>query len=99
MIINQIVVVKETREGEGRVALTPSVVALLTKKHYSIMVESQAGAMAGFKDEEYVQAGARIFKLEQDGFPAGSLILRVKRAVKAREFLENKLLSTGMVMI
>ena len=63
------------------------------------MVESQAGAMAGFKDEEYVQAGARIFSLEKDGLPARSIILRVKRPIKARELLENKLMSADMVMI
>lgn len=99
MKIDQIIVVKETREGEGRVALTPSTVALLTKKHYLVIVESQAGAMAGFKDEEYIQAGARIFNLEKDGLPTRSLILRVKRPVKARELLENKFLSTDMIMM
>lgn len=36
MHFNQILVVKETREGEKRVALTPSAVALLTQQGYSI---------------------------------------------------------------
>lgn len=63
MKVNQIIVVKETREGEGRVALTPSAVVALVAKKYRVMVESEAGILAGFNDDDYIQAGARIFKL------------------------------------
>ena len=62
MKIDQIIVIKETREGEARVALTPSAVAALVTKNYRVLVESEAGILAEFKDEEYIQASARIFK-------------------------------------
>lgn len=42
MRINQILVVKETREGEFRVALTPQAIRLLVSKHYRLLVESGA---------------------------------------------------------
>jgi len=99
MKVDQIIVVKETREGEGRVALTPTAVASLVAKKYRVMIESEAGILAGFKDEEYMQAGAHIFKLNSTGFPPNSILLRVKRPNKAREVLENKLLPVGTVMV
>lgn len=99
MKIDQIIVLKETREGEGRVALTPAAVSLLVARHYHIMIEGEAGLLAGFSDEEYIQAGARIFKLSSEGFPPNSLLLRVKRPNKTREHLENNLLRANTVMM
>lgn len=74
MKIAQIIVAKETREAEGRVALTPAAIATLVAKNYRIMVESEAGVLAGFKDEEYIHAGASILKLTAEGFPPHSLL-------------------------
>lgn len=91
MKIKQILVVKETSEGECRVALTPEAVAILVTTHYRVMVETEAGLKAGFKDSDYIKVGAEIFTLTPKGFPANTLILRVKRANKAREQMENKL--------
>jgi NAD/NADP transhydrogenase alpha subunit len=99
MKIKQILVVKETNEGEGRVALTPETVALLASKHYRILVESEAGLNAGFKDSEYIKAGAEIFTLTPKGFPANTLILRVKRANKTHEQMENKLFHENISII
>ena len=99
MKIAQIVVAKETREGEGRVALTPSAVAALVAKNYTIVVESGAGLLAGFSDEDYLKAGARIFKFGQDKFPSQSLIVRVKRPKNARQILENEVLPPGTAML
>jgi NAD/NADP transhydrogenase alpha subunit len=80
MKVDQIIVIKETRDNEARVALTPSAAASLVAKHYSIMIESEAGILAGFKDEDYIQAGVRIFKLSETSFfPPHTLLLRVKR--------------------
>lgn len=90
MIIKQILVVKETSEGECRVALTPKTAAILVTKNYRVLIESEAGLTAGFKDSDYIKAGAEIFTLTPKGFPADTLILRVKRANKSRELLENK---------
>lgn len=98
MNINQIIVLKETRNGEGRVALTPNTATSLVKKNLPIMVESQAGILAGFTDEEYIQAGAQIFKLNFK-LPSHSFILRVKCPTPERESLENKLLSSDTIMM
>ncbi|KAL4423593.1 hypothetical protein ABPG77_004633 [Micractinium sp. CCAP 211/92] len=52
---------RETYENERRVALTPAGVAALRKAGFkSVVVESGAGKLASFSDEEYVAAGATI---------------------------------------
>lgn len=53
-------VVKETKELEHRVALSPEVVKLLIKKEFAVIVESGAGTGSYFSDEDYLAAGAKI---------------------------------------
>jgi NAD(P) transhydrogenase subunit alpha len=53
-------VLKETAPGETRVAIVPQVVTTLKKDGHDIVVQAGAGQAAGFPDEAYVQAGARI---------------------------------------
>jgi len=56
----KIAVVKETREGETRVAMVPELVGKLTALGYDVAVEPGAGQQAEFSDEEYVTAGASV---------------------------------------
>ena len=49
---------KETREGETRVALVPELVGRLTALGYAVAVEPGAGVGALHADEEYAAAGA-----------------------------------------
>ena len=53
-------VIRETREHENRVALTPDVIKQLIKKGYSVTVEAGAGASSFFQDEDYQSAGASL---------------------------------------
>lgn len=53
-------VVTESAPGETRVAATPATVRLLLGLGYEAVVESRAGAAAGFDDASYAQAGASI---------------------------------------
>lgn len=53
-------VLKETKEYERRVALSPDVVKLLKKKEFEVIIESGAGDGSSFSDEDYIQAGAKI---------------------------------------
>jgi NAD(P) transhydrogenase subunit alpha len=98
--IDQIIVLKESRSNEGRVALTPETVALLSTKKIPILIliESGAGHLAGLSDEEYIKAGAKIFTLNST-LPANSLILRVKCPTPEREKLENKFFSENNMMM
>ena len=53
-------VVKETAEGEYRVALAPQDVEKLVKKGASVVIEKGAGAAASYPDALYEAAGASI---------------------------------------
>ncbi len=51
---------KEVSFQENRVALTPLSVALLVNNGHEVMLESNAGAAANFKDNHYSEQGAQI---------------------------------------
>src|SRR5688572_6737656 len=51
---------RETYPGERRVALIPSVIPPLVKSGAEVLVESGAGAAAGFPDADYQAKGAKI---------------------------------------
>ena len=54
----KVAVLRETREGEARVALVPALVGKLTALGYDVAVEPGAGLRAEHGDEAYVAAGA-----------------------------------------
>ncbi|MFF2774241.1 Re/Si-specific NAD(P)(+) transhydrogenase subunit alpha [Streptomyces sp. NPDC058052] len=53
-------VLRETRDGERRVAATPVTVGRILGLGYEVVVDPDAGAAAGFPDGAYEAAGARI---------------------------------------
>lgn len=99
MHFTQILIVKETRQNEKRVALTPPVVAHLTQKGYRVLVEKDAGLNAGYSNDAYTQVGAELFTLTASGFPANSLVVRVLRPSKERELIENLLFHDNTAML
>ena len=56
---------KEVFEGEARVAMTPDSALQLQKLGHECYVESGAGAMAGFSDAAYENAGVSVVKQQQ----------------------------------
>jgi NAD(P) transhydrogenase subunit alpha len=63
----KIAVVAETRPGERRVALVPSLVSRLTDIGQEVAIEPGAGRAAGFTDDDYRRAGATIAADALDG--------------------------------
>lgn len=53
-------VIKETKEFEKRVALSPDVVKLLVKKGFEVAIEAGAGEGSNFSDQDYRDAGAQV---------------------------------------
>ena len=53
-------VLREAAVGERRVALVPASVPFLAKSGLEVVVESGAGAAAGYLDEAYTEKGARL---------------------------------------
>jgi NAD(P) transhydrogenase subunit alpha len=70
-------VLKETLNGERRVALVPAQVALLAKQKHEIVLEQNAGEASGYPDAEYTEAGARIVSRD-DVFAQAKIIIAVR---------------------
>lgn len=51
---------RETSFQERRVALVPEAVSLLVANGHEVKIETKAGEMANFSDQEYSEAGAKI---------------------------------------
>ncbi|MBQ8847593.1 MAG: alanine dehydrogenase [Candidatus Gastranaerophilales bacterium] len=75
-------VVKELKEGETRVAITPDVVAMLCADGLNVLIESKAGELSGFSDEDYTQSGAKIAYSAQEVWDNSKVIVKVKEPQK-----------------
>ena len=69
---------KEIKTDERRVALTPEGVAELVGRGHDALIETGAGLGAGFSDEAYRAAGARIQPDAETVFAEAELIIKVK---------------------
>ena len=98
-----ILLVKETRAGEQRVALLPQDVKHLTALGHRVVVESGAGMGVGQDDAAYLDAGGEVRGEGRDDyadlFADINLVVRVKRAQAERERLELVALRPGVVMV
>src|ERR687896_195167 len=72
---------KEIKDMEGRVSMQPDGVAELVHHGHEVIVESGAGLGAGFADEEYEAAGARLAGGPDEVFEAADLIVKVKEPI------------------
>jgi alanine dehydrogenase len=70
---------KERRAFEYRVGLFPAGVKLLTQLGHTVYVEHEAGLTAGFSDQEYESAGAKIVYSSHEVFGRADLLLKVAR--------------------
>ncbi len=70
---------KERRSFEFRVGLTPAGVQMLVEQGHVCYVEHEAGLAAGFTDQEYENAGARIVYSPHEVFGRADLLLKVAR--------------------
>lgn len=68
---------RESFPDERRVALVPLVVPNLTKAGFDVVVESGAGASAGYPDGEYAAKGAKIVESRGDVFRAADIVAQV----------------------
>ena len=72
---------KEIKDMEGRVSMQPDGVAELVHHGHEVVVQAGAGAGAGFTDEEYTEAGARVVDGPEEVFEASGLIVKVKEPI------------------
>ncbi|HXS31079.1 MAG TPA: hypothetical protein VN755_09625, partial [Steroidobacteraceae bacterium] len=74
----RIAVPREIKNREYRVALTPAGVRELAAAGHDVEVEAGAGEGAGFDDQSYTAAGARINPDVDALFVRAELIVKVK---------------------
>lgn len=71
-------ILKEIKDHEFRVALTPEGVAELVAHGHGVWIETNAGGGSGFTDEDYLQVGGHVSESREDVFQQSTLILKVK---------------------
>jgi len=89
-------VAKEIKRHEYRVGVTPAGVAAFVRNGHWVTVQAGAGEGAGFKDEDYEKAGARIETDVRRLFDDAEMIVKVKepQPVEYPLFHEGQILYT-----
>jgi NAD(P) transhydrogenase subunit alpha len=86
---------KESFEGENRVAMTPDSAIQLIKLGHGCVVETGAGAKAGFSDAAYTAAGVEVLTTTKAVFDAADVVVKVR----GPETDEAMLLREGQTLI
>ena len=69
---------KETFEGEARVAMTPESAGQLQKLGHECLIETGAGALAGFSDADYEAAGVQVVKTAAALWKTADVVAKVR---------------------
>ena len=77
---------REIKDNEARVGITPAGVKALTEAGHKVLVETQAGALSGFPDEEYQNAGAEIVGDAGYAWGKADMVVKVKEPIE-REYV------------
>jgi alanine dehydrogenase len=81
---------KETKDQEFRVGLSPASARSLCERNHTVFVETQAGVGAGFSDEDYQQAGAKIVATPTEAWDR-ELVVKVKEPLPSEyEYLKKE---------
>ena len=86
---------KEIFEGENRVAMTPDSAIQLMKLGHSCVIESGAGAKAGFSDASYEKVGVEVVPSASALYDAADIVVKVR----GPEAAEAKFLKSGQTLI
>ncbi len=87
---------KEIKLQEHRIGLTPESVKVLTSKGHEVLVENNGGFEAGFSNEDYKNAGAKIENKASNIFKNSNLIVKVKEPQSSEVAMirENQIIYT-----
>ena len=84
-------ITRELVAGENRVSLCPDNVQSLVDKGLELWVEQNAGAQAGFSDEDYTSVGAKVVSDRDELFAKSDVILQVQSFGSNTENAEDDL--------
>jgi alanine dehydrogenase len=85
---------KEIKDQEYRVALLPSAAYQLIQRGHQVLVGRNAGAGAGYPDEDYDRAGATVVSDHAEAFTKADLVVKVKEPLPS----EYPLLKPGQIL-
>ncbi len=87
---------KEIKPQEHRIGLTPESVKILTANGNQVLVENNGGFEAGFDNEQYLNAGAKIIDKAEDIFNESEIIVKVKEPLsnEVKMIKENQIVFT-----
>ncbi|KHO45349.1 MAG: alanine dehydrogenase, alanine dehydrogenase [archaeon GW2011_AR3] len=85
-------VIKEIKDNENRVGLSPEGAARLVAENHEVLVQGSAGEGSGFSDEDYEKAGARIATADEAW--SSDIIVKVKEPMNS----EYKFFRDGLVI-
>ena len=88
-------ILKDTKAGEYRVVTTPHEVKSIVAAGHEVLAEQDCGKAAGFPDEKYAEAGARIVATREEIWERCDMVAKVK------EFTEEEysLLREGQIIL
>jgi len=87
---------KEIKPQENRIGLTPDSVKILISNGHEVLVENNGGFEAGFYNEQYKNAGAKIIDKAEDIFNDSEIIVKVKEPLsnEVKMIRENQIIFT-----
>ena len=87
---------KEIKPQENRIGLTPESVKVLTSSGHNVLVENNGGFEAGFYNNQYLDAGAKIVDKAEDIFSDADIIVKVKEPLsnEVKMIKENQIVFT-----
>ncbi len=87
---------KEIKPQENRIGLTPNSVKSLISNGHEVLVENDGGFEAGFENEQYKSAGAKIIQKAEDIFNDAEIIVKVKEPLsnEVKMIKENQIIFT-----
>jgi len=87
---------KEIKPQENRIGLTPDSVKILTSNGHEVLVENNGGFEAGFYNDQYKRAGAKIIDKAEDIFNDSDIIVKVKEPLsnEVKMIRENQIVFT-----
>lgn len=86
--------IRETKDEEYRVGLTPHSVRALVEAGHAAFVETGAGVASGFSDDQYLAAGAALRRGPEEVASAVQLLVKVKEPLSH----EYRLLRPGLIL-
>lgn len=91
----KLAVLKETSEGESRVAITPKSISKLNSMGFDVLVQKSAGSSAAFSDQAYVESGAELVSDASTAIQSADVVVKINPP----SAIEIDLMKEGQILV